>query len=75
MFAALTGGDFSVHHFSTTYEGSYLRLPVRGGRTKSKLRHYFLRRATDLKIWIPIDLGLKFMGFFPDCKNFHFSRS
>ena len=55
------------------YEGSYLRLPVRVGRTNSKLRHNFLRRATELKIWIPIEHGLKFMEFFSDCKNFHFS--
>ena len=45
---------------------------MRGGPTNSKLRPYFLRRATHLKIWIPIDLGLKFMEFFSIVKIFIF---
>ena len=54
------------------HEGGYFKYVLRGGCKELKWCQYKLVRPTKLKTWILTVLGLKFMGFLADLKNFHF---
>ena len=55
-----------------TYEDGYLRIRLRGGSMKSKLRQITHKRPRDLKTWILTLQKYIFMNFLPDLKKMIF---